>query len=193
MNIRPLHFLLPAACFLAAGAAHAQTPPAITPATITDTLTGFGTTTLLGQAADYRNYTFNITGFGNVGPDPTNAYTIYSFSNSTIEKSPNFYTIAAYNLPAGWTFSDTNDFLIATGARGIHATDPTFGLVIFQKAGTPAIDLSNAPFVLYHKGNGTDPFTDPIYTPVPEASTLASFGLLGGLLLAAQARRRRKA
>lgn len=179
MNSRPLLFLLPLICFTAVGS-QAQTLP-----TLTYLQTGSGTTTLVGQLADYRDYTFNITGFSNVGADPTNDYTIFSFSNSSIEDNPDFYGITAYDLPAGWTFSDAHDFTISTSlARGIHATDPTFGLTISQKAGTPAIDFAGAPFTLYHKIDGVDPFQDTIQAePVPEASSMISFGLLllGGL------------
>lgn len=199
MNSRISPFLSSLTCLTATltavlcpSSAQAQTPP-----TLTETLTGSGTTTLLGMPADYRDYTFNITGFSNVGTDPGNNYTIFSLSNSTIENSPNFYTVAAYDLPAGWAFSDTQDFIISTNAIGIHATDPTFGLVIFQKAGTPAIDPARAPFTLYHQINGVDPFTDPIYASaaVPEASSLLTFGLLllGGLSLIARKRAGTKA
>lgn len=188
MNSRPLLLLLPLAC-LSASAAQAQTPP-----TLTYALTGAGTTTLIGQPADYRNYTFNITGFSNVGADPNNAYTIFSFGNSSVEKSANFYALAAYNLPAGWTFDDSHDFVISTDGKGIHATDPTFGLILFQKAGTPAIDFNGAAFTLYHQVDGVDPFADPIYASnsVPEASSLVSFGLLllsGGLVWTARRRK----
>lgn len=174
MNSRFLLFLLPLAC-AAPMAASAQTPPKLTYA-----LTGSGSTTVLGQAADYRNYTFNITGFSDVGPDLENAYTIFSISNTSIEKSPDVYGVAGYDLPEGWTFSDVPDFIISTDAQGIHATDPTFGLVIFQKAGTPAPDIANAPFTLYHEDGGVDPFKDPIYasTPVPEASSVISLSVL---------------
>lgn len=190
MNRRPLPFLLPLA-FLSAPAFTATAAQAQTLPTLTYTLTGSGTTTLLGQAADFRDYTFNITGFSTVGADPSNAYTIFSFSNFTIESSPNFYGIAPFSLPDGWTYTDTSDFIISTDARGIHATDPTFGLAVFQKAGTPAIDPNGAPFELYHKINGVDPFLNSNGTPltiaaqaVPEASSLLSFGLLllGGSL-----------
>ena len=39
---------------------------------------------------------------------------------------------------------------------------------------------TGAPFTLYHKDNGVDPFTDPIYagSPVPEASSVVSLSLL---------------
>ncbi len=184
MNRRHLPSLPPtvflAAAVLAACPASAQTLP-----TLTYTETGFGTTTLLGTQADYHNYTFNITGFSGVVSDPTDFYTIYSFKNSSIESSANFYGLAPFSLPEGWTFTDPTDFIISTDARGIHATDPIFGLSIFQKAGTPAIDLNGAPFTLYHQDNGVDPFLNPdgslltIHAEaVPEASSLASFGLL---------------
>lgn len=181
----PVVFLATTAASFPA-AAQAQTLP-----TLTFTPNGSGTGTLGGQAVSYEAYLFNITGFSNVGPDPNNNYTIYSFSNSSIESSPNFYQIEAGVLPAGWTFSDTNDFVISTPPlRGIHATDPTFGLTIFQKAGTPVISPEGAPFELFHQINGVDPFLNSDGTPliitaqaVPEASSVVSLGLLllGGL------------
>ena len=198
MNSRLSTHLLPIALMttvLLATVAQAQTPP-----TITCTQTGGGTTTLLGAQADYRNYTFNITGFSGVGPDPSNAYTIFSLSNVSIESSPNFYGLAPFSLPAGWTFTDTSDFIVSTDAVGIHAFDPTFGLTVFQKAGTAAIDPNNAPFTLYHQVNGVDPFLSADGSPliiranaaVPEASSLISFGLLlaGGLGWSARRSRR---
>ncbi|MGI4790499.1 MAG: hypothetical protein ACRYFS_16810 [Janthinobacterium lividum] len=175
---RHLLLLLPLVC-LTATASQAQTPP-----TLTYSLTESGTTTVIGLPAEYSDYTFGITGFSNVGADPAGLYTIFSLSNSTIENSPNFYSVTAYDLPAGWTFSDSNDFTISTSlARGIHATDPSFGLTITQKAGTPFINISNAPFTLYHKVDGVDPFLNPNGTPmtvqaVPEASSMVSFSLL---------------
>ncbi len=191
----PVVFLSVAAASLTA-AAQAQTPP-----TLTFTPNGSGTGTLGGQAVFYEAYLFSITGFSNVGPDPNNNYTIYSFSNSSIEASPDFRQIASGVLPAGWTFSDTNDFVISTLPQlGIHATDPTFGLTVFQKAGTPVITPDGAPFELFHQINGVDPFLNPDGTPlmitaqaVPEASSLVSFGLLllGGL--AWKARRKPRA
>jgi len=188
MNSRFLLFLLPLAC-AAPTPASAQTPP-----TLTYVLSGSGTTTVLGLPADYRNYTFNITGFSNVGSDPTNAYTIFSLSNTSIEKNPNVYGVFGFNLPEGWTFRDVPDFIISTDLKGIHATDPTFGLTVVQRAGTPAPDIAGAPFTLYHQDNGVDPFKDPIYagSPVPESSSVISLGVL--LTLGASgiwARRRR--
>ena len=189
MNSRLLLFLLPLACF-AAPASFAQTPP-----TLTYALTGSGSTTMLGQPADYRNYTFNITGFSAVGPDLENAYTIFSISNTTIEKSSDVYGVFGFNLPEGWTFSDVPDFIISTDLQGIHATDPTFGLTVVQKAGTPAPDIANAPFTLYHEVNGVDPFNDPIYAgaPVPEASPVISLSVLLALGAGSVWMRRRRA
>ena len=194
-SLLPVVFLTAAAASLTAPAAQAQTPP-----TITATLTGSGTTNFKTGALDYRNYTFNITGFSNVGPDPTGAYTIYSFSNSSIENNPLVAGIAAFDLPSGWSFDDSNDFVISTSPNlGIHALDPTFGLTIFQIAGTPTVSPTGAPFELYHQINGVDPFLNPNGTPltvnvnaVPEASSMVSFSLLllGGLAACAFRRRR---
>ena len=201
MTSRPLPTLLPlvlltATASLAATAAQAQTLPAATAQgptlpTLTATLTGSGTTNFKSGLVDFRNYTFNITGFSNAGPDPAGVYTIYSFSNSSLENSANFFGISPFNLPQDWTFNDSSDFVISTSPlRGIHATDPTFGLTIFQTAGTPAIDPTGAPFELFHEVNGVDPFLGPNGQPltipvnaVPEASSVVSFGLLllGGL------------
>ncbi len=199
----PLVFLA-ATTSLFAAAAQAQTPPASTapgptPPTLTFTPDGSGAGTLNGQAVTYQSYLFSITGFSNVASDPSNAYTIYSLSNSSLESSPNFYQIASFGLPAGYTFSDTSDFIISTDAIGIHATDPTFGIIVYQTAGTPVISPSNAPFTVYHQTGGVNPFTNPDGSPliitaqaVPEASSVVSLGLL--LLAGAvwQARRLRR-
>ena len=181
MPLLPFVFLTATTSFLATGT-QAQTSPSLI-----YKLDGSGSGTLGGQAVTYQSYLFSITGFSNVGSDPSNAYTIYSLSNSSLESSPNFYALASFDLPAGYTFSDTSDFVISTDAIGIHATDPTFGLIVYQTAGTPTISPSNAPFTLYHQINAVQPFTNPNgsaltipATPaaVPEASSLVSFGLL---------------
>ena len=206
MNSRPMLFLLSLACLAPAAAAQAQTPlPASVQAQTLPTLTfthdGSGAGTLNGQAVTYQAYLFDITGFSNVGPDPNNAYTIYSFSNTSIQSSPNFLQITPYDLPTGsdgWSFSNSPDFTISTSAtKGIHATDPTFGLIIYQKAGTPTISPYDAPFTLYHQINGVDPFLNSNGTPltinaVPEASSVVSLGLLLTAGLGCCAFRRRR-
>ena len=110
--------------------------------TLTATLTGSGTTNFKSGPLAYQNYTFNITGFSNVGADPNNAYTIFSFSNSSIENSPDVAGIVPFSLPDGWSFSDSSDFVISTDARGIHAFDPTFGLTIFGRSAHPPLTLT---------------------------------------------------
>ena len=202
MHIRTLPSLLPvvfmtaAAASLTAPAAHAQTLP-----TLTATLAGSGTTNSGVGLLDFQEYTFNFTGFSNVGPDPNNDYTVYSFSNSSIEKSPGFFSITPVesDFSPGLTYSDPNDFVISA-VRGIHATDPTFALIITQYAGTPEINPTGAPVELFHQINGVDPFLGPNGQPltitvnaVPEASSMISFGLLllGGL--AWQVRRKPRA
>ncbi len=175
----PFVLLTATTSFLTASA-QAQTLP-----TLTYKLDGSGSGTLGGQAVTYQSYLFSITGFSNVGSDPNNAYTIYSLSNSSIESAAGFFAIAPFNLPAGYSFGDTSDFVISTDAIGIHATDPTFGLIVYQTAGTPTISPSGAPFTIYHQINAVDPFTNPNGSPltipaqaVPEASSLVSLGLL---------------
>ena len=185
----PLVLLTATTSFLVAGA-QAQTFPAATaqtpkPPTLTYTPDGSGTGILDGQAVTYQAYLFNITGFSHVGPDPNNNYTIFSLSNSSIENTAGFFRVSSFDLPSGWTFGDTSDFVVSTSALGIHAIDPTFGIIVYQDAGTPTISPSNAPFTIYHQMDGVDPFTNPDGSPliitaqaVPEASSLVSLGLL---------------
>ena len=134
---------------------------------------------------DFNYYDFNITGFTNVGEKASN-YDILSFSNTGLEKEPSVVAVASAYLPAGWTFTDTNDFLISIELdRAIHADDPSFGLIFIQTHRAAPINPSDFPFSVYHAQNGADPFTlngIPIQVTaipaVPEASTAVSFVLL---------------
>ena len=201
----PLLFLTATTSCLVTGA-QAQTLPAATaqapnPPTLTYKTDGSGTGILDGQAVTYQAYLFNITGFSNVPSDPNNDYTIFSLSNSSIENAAGFFRVSSFDLPQGWTFSDTTDFTISTNALGIHAVDPIFGIIVYQDAGTPTISPNNAPFTVYHQMGAVDPFTNPDGSPliitaqaVPEASSLVSLGLLllgGGIWQARRSARQR--
>lgn len=190
MNL--IHFLPAAALLLiSAVSAQAQTQP-ISPTaglpTVTASFDHTSVVTLSGTPYDFNYYDFSITGFTNVGagnPD----YGIFSFSNSTLETQPGVVAVTSSYLPDGWTFSDTTDFEISTSAHtGIFPDDPQFGLIFIQSLGTLPIDPTGAPFQMYHQIGATDPFTlngtpvsVPVNSPVPEASTTVSFGLLLGL------------
>lgn len=68
---------------------------------------------------------------------------------------------------------------------GIFPDDPQFGLIFIQSLGTTPIDPIGTPFEVYHQMGAADPFTlngtpviVPVNSPVPEASSLISLGLL---------------
>jgi hypothetical protein len=184
--------LTSAALFLlGASSVQAQTQP-ISPAAglpqITAAFNHTSITTLGGTPYDFNYYDFSITGFTNVGagnPD----YGIFSFSNSTLETLPGVVGVASAYLPDGWTFNDSTDFEISTSrVGGIYPDDPQFGLIFIQSPNTLPIDPTGAPFQVYHQVGAVDPFTlngTPVSvlvnSPVPEASTTVSFGLLLGL------------
>ncbi len=175
---------------LAMGGAQAAPPtqpinPQVGLPTLTYTFVGAHPVVLGGNDYVSRQYLFNITGFSVPGGDPSGYYTIFSFSNSTLQA--NTFGVDAFNLPAGWTFAPS-DFVISTSrVTGIFATDPQFGLTIYQTPGATPITPADAPFEVYHQVSGVQPFTlngQPVIIhaqPVPEASTAISlgFGLLG--------------
>lgn len=187
--------------FLSASASQAQpiSPTAGLP-TLTYSFNHTSIVSIAGVSYDFNYFDFNITGFTNVGANNP-SYDILGFSNSGLEKEPGVVAVASAYLPAGWTFSDTNDFLISIAPnQAIHADDPSFGLIFIQALGTAPINPSDSPFLIYHAQDGVDPFTLnglPIQitaTPaVPEASTTVTFGLLLALgALSCQASRRKK-
>lgn len=200
-TFRPIGSLLPlvALLLLGAPASQAQTQP-IDPSAGLPTLTAsFNHTSIVAVAGtryNFNYYDFNITGFTNVGPGNPD-YAIFSFSNSTLEKLPDVVGVAEAYLPTGWTFDDTHDFVISS-LIGIYPDDPQFGLIFIQKLNTAPMNPTGAPFAMFHQTGGKDPFTLNgvpvtvlVNSPVPEASTTVSLGLLlllglGGLLTAAR-------
>ncbi len=205
--------LLPLASLLLLGApaAQAQTPPGalgstqpINPSvglpTITASFNHTEVDRIAGTAYNFNYYDFSITGFQNVGASNRDYYSIFSFSNSTLEKQPGVVGVASAYLPPGWTFDDSHDFDISVGLIGIQPDDPQFGLIFIQSLGTTPINPTGAPFTVFHQNGGVQPFTlngnnvtVPVNAPVPEAPASLSFGLLlalglGGVLAARRQR-----
>ena len=185
-------------------ASQAQTQPVDPSAglpTITASFNHTSVVSVAGTPFDFNYYDFSISGFTNVGVN-NSTYDIFSFSNSTLEKQPGVVGVASSYLPTGWTFDDSHDFDLSTGLIGIHPDDPQFGLIFIQNLNTTPINPTGALFSIFHQNGGLDPFTlngkpltVPVNSPVPEASTTASFGLLLllGLCGVAVARRRKVA
>ena len=201
-DFRPTVGLLTLApLLLLPSAARAQTQPVDPSAGLPTITASFNHTSIVAVAGtqyDFNYYDFSITGFKNVGANNP-AYGIFSFSNSTLEKNPGVVGVASAYLPTGWTFDDSHDFEISTGLIGILPDDPQFGLIFIQNLKTAPIDPTGAPFAVYHQNGGVDPFVTQngtpivvlVNSPLPEASTTVSFGLLlllglGGVLTAAR-------
>ena len=185
----PIRFL-PAAALVLLGASsvQAQTQPISAAAGLPQITAAFNHTsvvTLGGTPYDFNYYDFTITGFTNVGANNPD-YGIFSFGNSTLETQPGVVAVTSSYLPDGWTFSDSTDFDISTSKlTGIFPDDPQFGLIFIQSLSTLPINPTGAPFEVYHQMGAVDPFTlngaplmVPVNSPVPEASSTVSLGLL---------------
>ncbi len=200
LSLAPLLLLPPAAQAQQIVSPSAGLPTITAAFNHTSLVTIAGTGIIPTTTYNFNYYDFTITGFHNVGANNP-SYDIYSFGNSTLEKQAGVVGVVSAYLPTGWTLDDTHDFDISTTVESvIHADDPQFGLIFIQQLNTAPLNPTGASFKVYNQTGGVDPFVTQNGTPisvlvsapvVPEASTMASLGLLlllglGGLAAAAR-------